>query len=136
LRPTLRSKQAFMNVAFISCLRARNLPEPVAEFAFHPSRKWRFDYAWPELKIALEVEGGLWLARHGKKSRHFTGTGAAGDMEKYNQAALYGWRVVRSTPTSLTNDATLAFLALLLAGKTPTHTGQGKRLKSAWGTQI
>ena len=29
----------------------------VKEFKFHPVRKWRFDYAVPEHKIALEVDG-------------------------------------------------------------------------------
>lgn len=33
--------------------------EMVAEHRFHPFREWRFDYAIPELKIALEVEGGI-----------------------------------------------------------------------------
>ena len=28
----------------------------VEEHRFHPKRKWRFDYAIPEKKIAIEVE--------------------------------------------------------------------------------
>ena len=42
-----------------------NLPAPVPEFRFHPERKWRFDFAWPEHKIAVEQEGGVWIqGRH------------------------------------------------------------------------
>ena len=38
----------------------------VKEFKFHPVRKWRFDYAVPEHKIALEVEGGVWTGHKGE----------------------------------------------------------------------
>lgn len=33
-------------------------PEFVREHRFHPTRRWRFDFAWPDEKVALEVEGG------------------------------------------------------------------------------
>jgi hypothetical protein len=62
---------------------------------------WRFDYAWPAYKIALEIEGGLWLRR--SKSRHFSGRGVIGDMRKYNEAAIMGWLIIRRTPDDATN---------------------------------
>lgn len=64
----------------------------VREYQFAPHRKWRFDFAWPEKKIAVEIEGGTWSA-----GRHTRGTGFAADCEKYNAAALHGWRVLRFT---------------------------------------
>ncbi|ODN41053.1 hypothetical protein BGC07_18500 [Piscirickettsia litoralis] len=66
---------------------------PEQEYQFHDSRKWRFDFAWPEQKIAVEVEGGTYAKR--TKSRHTTGVGFDGDCEKYNAAAENGWRVFR-----------------------------------------
>lgn len=39
-------------------LRTAGLPAPTPEYAFHHSRKWRFDYAWPAVNVALEVQGG------------------------------------------------------------------------------
>ena len=63
------------------------------EFKFHPERKWRFDFALPTVKIAVEVEG---LVYRGK-SRHTTIAGYAADCEKYNQALVLGWRVLRYT---------------------------------------
>ncbi|WP_018693560.1 endonuclease domain-containing protein [Algicola sagamiensis] len=85
-------------------IRAMKLPEPQREFRFHPTRRWRFDFAWPDLKIAVEVEGGT--ESHGQrrtvqgrittlKSRHLTPSGFKEDCHKYNQAALLGWRVLR-----------------------------------------
>ena len=55
------------------------------EFKFHPVRRWRFDIAWPEKKIALEIEG----KGHAHYNRYQR------DLEKYNAAAELGWRVFR-----------------------------------------
>ena len=73
------------------------IPAPVPEYRFHPVRKWRFDYAWPASRVAVEVEGIFYRAGQGK-SRHQTGKGYAADMEKYNAATELGWRVLRYAP--------------------------------------
>lgn len=86
------------------------IPTPVKEYQFHEKRKWRFDFCWPEYKVALEVEGGVWMSGHGKKSRHFTGKGALADMEKYNTAASLGWRILRVTPDNLNTHSTINFI--------------------------
>ena len=60
------------------------------EFRFHPTRKWRFDVAWPDAKVALEIEGGVWqYGRHNRAASYLR------DMEKYNEAASMGWMVLR-----------------------------------------
>jgi very-short-patch-repair endonuclease len=63
------------------------------EHKFHPDRKWRFDMAIPSLKIAIEYEG----VYGGGKSRHTTKGGYTGDCDKYNEAQILGWRVLRFT---------------------------------------
>lgn len=75
------------------------------EYRFHPVRKWRFDYAIPEHKIALEVEGGVWT-----QGRHTRPMGYLGDIEKYNTATLMGWRVLRTTPSELLSNKTISLL--------------------------
>ncbi len=65
---------------------------PVTEYRFHPIRKWRFDVAFPSVKIAAEIDGGVWTA-----GRHTRGAGFIKDQEKTNAAALLGWRVFRFT---------------------------------------
>ena len=55
--------------------------ECVKEYRFHKTRKWRFDYALPSFKIALEVEGGVW-----SQGRHTRPKGFLGDIDKYNMA--------------------------------------------------
>lgn len=71
---------------------AERLPKPEREVQFHTGRKWRFDFAWPAYMLAAEVEGGTWA-----NSRHTRGGGFRKDCEKYNQAALDGWTVLRFT---------------------------------------
>lgn len=65
----------------------------VKEFRFHETRRWRFDYAIPDLKIAIEIDGGVWV-----NGRHNRPAGFLGDMEKFNAAASLGWLVLKFTP--------------------------------------
>lgn len=69
------------------------MPAPATEYMFHPERKWRFDFAFIKEKIAVEIEGGIYVS-----GRHTRGAGYEKDMEKYNAATLLGWRVLRYTP--------------------------------------
>lgn len=75
---------------------------PLTEHRFHPIRKWRFDYAWEEHRVALEVEGGVWVG-----GRHTSGAGFVKDMEKYNEAACLGWRIIRCQPRELCSSKTI-----------------------------
>lgn len=80
----------------VALCRAAGINEPIPEYRFHLARKWRFDYAWPLRMVAVEIEGGIWSG-----GRHTRGKGFLGDMQKYNQATLLGWRVLRYAPDQL-----------------------------------
>jgi very-short-patch-repair endonuclease len=69
------------------------LPSPAREYRFHPKRRWRFDFAWPLYKVAVEVDGGIY-----SRGRHVRGKGFESDAEKRNAAVLAGWRVLHFTP--------------------------------------
>ena len=73
--------------------------ELVREYRFHPVRKWRFDFAIPEHRVAIEVEGCVF-----QNGRHVRGVGYRGDCEKYNEAVKLGWRVLRYTTDMLQAD--------------------------------
>jgi hypothetical protein len=90
-------------LSFGALCAAAGLPVPVAEFRFHPTRKWRFDFAWPDARVALEVEGSV----PGVGGRHRSYDGWRADMAKYNAAATLGWRLVRCTPATRDSAETL-----------------------------
>lgn len=73
-------------------IKALKLPAPECQYRFAPPRRWTFDFCWPAWKLALEVEGGIWT-----KGRHTRGKGYERDCEKYNEAALAGFRLLRVT---------------------------------------
>jgi len=66
--------------------------DPVREFRFHPTRKWRSDFAFPDKMLLVEFEGGVFSG-----GRHTRGAGFVADCEKYNAAALLGYVVMRFT---------------------------------------
>lgn len=73
-------------------VRVLHLPEPVREYRFFESRRWRIDFAWPDLKVAVEIEGGTHTG-----GRHVRGDGFEKDCEKYNCLSEMGWRLFRYT---------------------------------------
>ena len=75
------------------------------EYRFAPPRRWRFDFAWTEIRLALEIEGGTWVT-----GRHNRPAGFAKDLEKYNTATLMGWRLLRVTPAQVTDGTALALV--------------------------
>ena len=77
-------------------LEERGIPAPVYELKFHPVRRWRFDLAWPDQKVALEVQGGNF-----SNGRHTRGAALLKEWEKLNTAACMGWRVLFCQPSDL-----------------------------------
>ncbi len=71
------------------------IPKPERELVFARPRRWRFDFAWPDLLLAVEVEG----ISPGFGSRHQRIGGFLKDCEKYEAAVLGGWMVYR-VPTT------------------------------------
>jgi very-short-patch-repair endonuclease len=95
---------------FLNVCDSMKVERPVQEFKFHQTRKWRFDFAWPDKKIALEVEGGVFT-----NGRHTRASGFLKDMEKYNNAALLGWRIIRTTPQKIYAFETIKMIKTITA---------------------
>ncbi len=93
-------------------LRARGLAEGMVrehEFAKAIGRLWRFDFAWVDRKVALEVEGGTWINGAHSRGKHFEG-----DCEKYAIAAIHGWRVIRATTDQVRSGVAGAWMQRIL----------------------
>ena len=71
------------------------------EHPFFPGRRWRIDFAIVDIKIGIEIEGGVWA-----NGRHTRGKGFIDDMEKYNAAITIGWVILRFTPQDLNKITT------------------------------
>lgn len=79
--------------------------EVIKELPFHSTRKWRFDYAIPSVKVAIEIDGGVW-----EYGRHNRPEGYIDDMEKLNTAASMGWLVLRFTTDDRLKATTLELI--------------------------
>lgn len=85
-------------------------PEPEREYQFC-ERKWKFDFAWPTARVAVEIEGGI--HEGAGRGRHMRQTGFENDIEKYNFAAMNSWLVFRYTPSMIqpkTLEALIGFV--------------------------
>ena len=122
------SKKSDLEASFLFYLRslAPDLPEPEREYRFCSDRRFQFDFAWPEQRIAVEMEGGTWgkpvychacgarvmaYTKAGKQypvfsagGRHVRGKGYENDCIKYNLATINGWKVFRVTARMLERD--------------------------------
>lgn len=101
-------KMSALERAFKAQLEFLKIPYS-QEHRFHDTRKWRFDFAIPEHKIGIEIEGGIW-----SNGRHTRGAGYEKDCEKYNHAALAGWRVLRLTPSMVRSGQAMVMLGEVL----------------------
>lgn len=106
-KPSAKSEGEEMLALHIRCDK---LPAPEREYRFHPVRLWRFDFAWPGKRLAVEVEGGVYSG-----GRHTRGSGFMGDMAKYNEAALLGWRVLRFATSQVRDGSAVATIKGALA---------------------
>jgi hypothetical protein len=69
-------------------------PEWVREHPGIPGRKFRFDFAWPEQMVAVEINGGIFKAQSGHRSI----SGLERDYNKANLAQLHGWAYFQLSP--------------------------------------
>ena len=90
--------QSSLEAAFAQAWRAfaPDAPAPVSEYRFDSVRRFRLDYAWPEQRVGVELQGGTYT-----QGRHTRGPGYDADCVKANLLASHGWRVYRVTASML-----------------------------------
>jgi hypothetical protein len=95
----LKPKTSSLENEFILMWNVSRGPKLEREHKFHPTRKWRFDFAHVPSSTAIELEGGAWSG-----GRHTRPAGFIADCEKYNAAVMLGWRIYRIPTDLLTTD--------------------------------
>jgi len=78
------------------------LPLPQTQYQGIEGRRFRFDFAWPESKVAVECQGGTWA--EGQKRGHTRGSMYEKDCEKLALATAQGWSVFYLTTTMLQHN--------------------------------
>lgn len=107
--PSRWKKERGVSISLDVLCKAMGIPAPEAEYRFAPPRRWRFDYAWPQQKLALEVQGGLFV-----QGRHSRGAALLKEHEKLNTAASMGWRIVYCTPKQAKDGSALEIVRISL----------------------
>jgi hypothetical protein len=112
---TIAKEESSAAFIFMALCQRHGLPEPKSEFIFHDFRKWRFDWAWPAERIALEIDGGAWGKRNAfgemlAAGRHTRGAGFLEDMCKMNEAAILGYKVIHCQPDDVDSGAVFELL--------------------------
>ena len=104
------SKSGYNTAIVLAWIEEVGIRGTEVEHKFHPTRKWRFDFAWPDRKLYLEVDGGIWT-----NGRHVRGAALKSEWEKRNTATVMGWRGLWCEPCDLcTMDMAKVIIASLL----------------------
>lgn len=90
---------------FLFQIKGLGLPLPKKQYRFYPKRQWRFDFCYPDRKLAIECEGGIWIG-----GKHIRPAGFEADCEKYNTATLLGWRLMRFTSRQIRRGQAIEFI--------------------------
>jgi hypothetical protein len=105
-----REKEAQNRRRFLILCEIRGLPTPETEYKFAaPDRKFAFDFAWPDSRVALESVGGIW-----QRGGHSGGAYQLRDMEKFNLGVVRQWRILQVPPSQLCTDETIAMVKLAM----------------------
>jgi hypothetical protein len=100
----LPPKVSLIEERFAQQIEAAGLPAPKREYFHIPGRDFRLDFAWPALRIGVEVQGGA----HRVKAR------AAADIEKRALGLLAGWRILEVNGAAVRDERGIGWLKQLV----------------------
>lgn len=75
-----------LEIQFYDMFLEQGLPKPITQYEFHPEIRWRFDFCWPDKKLAVEVQG------YGQG--HTSYLSMLKDYRKHNYAVSKGWTML------------------------------------------
>lgn len=107
-----KAKTGQLEAELLAQIAAARLLPCVPQYVFHPTRKWRFDFAWPEILFAVEVNGGIYV-----RGGHSRGAGQEKDMEKIAEAAILGWTTIAVSSNQIKSGEALRWIGLIVAGR-------------------
>ena len=97
-------------------IRAVGLPAPERQYKAVQGRRWRWDLAWPDARLLLEVDGGQWVqGRHNRPGRW----GIDNDAENQSTVASQGWRTMRVTGSLIESGRAVELIEAALRYERP-----------------
>lgn len=109
---TAHGADSLLEVVLANRLEHAGLPVGVPQFRFVEGRQYRFDRAWPDRMVAVEVQGGVWSDDgHGRKSM------VARDCAKLSLAAALGWRCLPVTRAMIEDGTAITLIHQALHGQ-------------------
>ena len=107
---------SYLETLLLEQIHQANLPEPEQQVKLIPKRRYRFDFAYPRLMVAIEVDGGTWMqTNRGRSAGHAHPSRITHDNEKRNLARLEGWRVFQFDTTAINDGSALKMIRELVA---------------------
>lgn len=107
-----KPKPTLEELFLAQCIEQGIAPE-AREYVAIPRRRFRWDYAWPTLKILVEIQGGVFLRG---RSGHTSAAGVRRDATKNNLAVLYGYLPFQFTTDLVRNGSAVRFMKGLIDG--------------------
>ena len=109
-KPAKKGLRSKLEENLVAQLDRMELPEYVSDYRWHSTRQWKWDIAFVDQKIAVEVDG----ARRDGKGDHQTEKGMTNDCQKQCNGALWGWTVIRVTATMVKSGEAAEMILRLL----------------------
>lgn len=112
------------------------MPAPVEQCRFSLDFKGRFDRAWVDKLVYVEISGGAWMSGAGDSAAggHVRGSGMQRDYEKHNLAAVAGWRSIYCIPNMFEDDPDKFFGIMFDLLKQPLYAPDAEY--SCWVSRI
>lgn len=105
-----RSSGSRLESKFALYWQAAGGPPLEREYRFDPNRRWRADFAHIQSRTLIEIEGGIFI-----NGRHNRAAGFIADIEKYLNATLAGWTVIRLANVHITMPNVERIVRFILA---------------------
>lgn len=94
-RGAKRSRKSEHEELFAWQVKQAGIVQPVRQYPFAKciSRLYRADFCWPDERLIVEIQGGIFV-----NGRHSRGMGYEADLERNSLAAMLGWKVLQFSP--------------------------------------
>lgn len=106
-----------LEMALYTRLERHGLPLGEGQYRFVPGRQYRFDRAFPNQLVAVEIQGGLWV-----NGAHSRGSGVERDCLKLSIAAALGWRVLPISKAMIESGQAISLIRQTLFGVDPSES--------------